>query len=131
MNLNIKLPRLRLFRKKRKTIQTKSRKTKLRRKITKKRTVQKSQRPLTLVEQGEELGKLTTQLWNSQQKPSKVYIGGKRIHHGLVGAVLILLGAIEQDDYIKGFGKALMKDDIDDLPYWLDFDENKNQTNGL
>jgi len=56
-----------------------------------------------------------------------VYLSGYRIHHGLVGAILSLYGAIENDDIVKGFGKSLMKDDIDDLPNWLNFENNSNR----
>ena len=79
---------------------------------------------------GKDLGKLATGLWKSQSNPGKVYVGRNRIHHGLVGAALTLLGAYEKDDKIIGFGKALMKDDIDDLPRWLDFEDRQNFTTG-
>ena len=76
--------------------------------------------------EGYDLGKSVTTLWSLQKKPGKVYVGGNRIHHGLLGAILGLYGAFENDDYVKGLGKSLMKDDINDLPNWLNFENNEN-----
>ena len=76
--------------------------------------------------EGYDLGELATTLWNLQKNPDKVYVGGNRIHHGLIGSILGLYGASENDDYVKGLGKSLMKDDIDDLPNWLNFENNSN-----
>ena len=81
-------------------------------------------KPLTEEQKGERLGKLLVSLWNSQQKPGKVYVGGYRIHHGLVGAGLELYGILAEDDYTKGLGKSLVTDDITDLPHWLNFENN-------
>jgi len=74
--------------------------------------------------EGYDLGQSATALWNLQKNPGKVHVGGNRIHHGLVGAILSVYGSLENDDYVKGLGKSLMKDDIDDLPNWLNFENN-------
>jgi len=76
--------------------------------------------------EGYELGRTASSLWKLQSNPGKVYVGGYRIHHGLFGAVLALYGTIENDDNVKGLGKSLMEDDIDDLPHWLNFENNSN-----
>jgi len=133
MNFKIKIPKfkkLKLFgNKKKKT--TRRLATKRKRKTRAKLPATQRTRKISQDEKfGEDLGKLATGLWKSQSNPGKVYVGGKRIHHGLVGAVLTLLSAYEKDDKIKGFGKSLMKDDIDDLPQWLDFEDRQNFTTG-
>lgn len=75
-------------------------------------------------------GQLATGVWKLQKNPEKVYVSGKRIHHGLVGAILTLVGAVTNDDKVKGFGKVIMKDDIDDAPNWLNFEDGYNFTTG-
>jgi len=110
----------------------KSHKKKKSKTIKKTRTYKKSKgifdkRKMSVKErEGYDLGELATTLWNSQKNPDKVYVGGNRIHHGLIGTILGLYGASENDDYVKGLGKSLMKDDIDDLPNWLNFENNRN-----
>jgi hypothetical protein len=54
-------------------------------------------------------------------KSSKIYLYGNRIHHGLVGLLLNDYGALENDRYLMGVGKALMKDDIKDMRDWFNF----------
>ena len=78
-------------------------------------------KPLTVEQIGEKDGKLLCSVWKSQKKPNKVYIFGNRIHHGLFGLGLNIYGILENDAYLKGLGKAFMKDDIDDIPDWLNF----------
>lgn len=94
--------------------------TKPKKKTAKKKPKIKS-KPLTLEQIGERDGKFACSLWSYQTNPSKVYIGGYRIHHGLVGLGLKIYGMIENDPYLKGLGKALMKDDIKDAPIWFNF----------
>ena len=121
--MKIKIPRL---------LSLKSPKKKKTKVVRKTRTYKKTKgifdkRKMSVNErEGFDLGKSITTLWNLQKNPGKVYVGGNRIHHGLVGTILSLYGAYEKDDYVKGFGKSLMKDDIDDLPNWLNFENNGN-----
>lgn len=74
---------------------------------------------------GYDLGKCATDLWKLQKNPGKVYVAGNRIHHGLVGVILGLYGTLENDDYVKGLGKSLIQDDINDSPNWLNFENNR------
>jgi len=121
--MKIKIPRLptiKLPRKKKTKVVRKTRTYKKTKGIFDKRKMSVNER------EGFDLGKFVTTLWNLQKNPGKVHVGDYRIHHGLVGTILSLYGAHENDDYVKGFGKSLMKDDIDDLPNWLNFENNNN-----
>ena len=119
--MKIKIPRLPLIK------LPKIKKTKI---VRKTRTYKKNKgifdkRKMSVNErEGYDLGKSVTTLWNLQKNPEKVYVGGNRRHHGLIGAILSLYGSFESDEYVKGLGKSLMKDDIDDLPNWLNFENN-------
>jgi len=133
MDFKLKIPKLKKLKlfgnKKKKT--SRSLQTKRKRKTKTKLSARREPRKISKDEKdGENLGKLATGLWKLQSNPDKVYISGKRIHHGLVGAALTFLGAYEKDDKIIGFGKALMKDDIDDAPNWLNFKDKQYSTNG-
>ncbi len=75
---------------------------------------------------GYELGDTLVKSWNSQPNPPKVYIDGYRIHHGLVGAILGLIGAIIEKPALTGFGAKLAIDDIADIPNWLNFEHNNS-----
>jgi len=131
MNFKIKIPKLKKLKlfgnKKKKT----TRRSRTRRKTkTKLHPTRRTKKISKDEKEGMEWGQLATGVWKLQSNPGKVYVGRKRIHHGLFGAALTLLGAYEKDDKIIGFGKALMKDDIDDLPKWLDFEDRENFTTG-
>jgi len=54
---------------------------------------------------------------------TKGYFLGRRVHHGVVGGGLFLLGFETNSPYIIGFGLGLMLDDIDDIDKWLDFEK--------
>ena len=119
----LKVKKLKLFSNKKKKS---TRRSRTRRKTkTKLSTTRRTKKISKDEKEGIAWGKLATGVWKLQSNPDKVYVSGKRIHHGLVGAALTLLGAYEKDEKIIGFGKALMKDDIHDLPQWLDFDDSK------
>lgn len=57
------------------------------------------------------------------QSHPNVRIGGNRIRHGLVGALLVGLGAMSKRREVAAAGAVLVVDDLDDLPQWLDFKE--------
>ena len=75
-------------------------------------------------EDGYELGNKLVESWNSQPNPQKVYINGYRIHHGLVGTLLGIAGAIFEKPAVTGLGTRLAIDDISDMPNWLNFERN-------
>ena len=54
---------------------------------------------------------------------TKGYFLGRRVHHGMVGGGMFLLGFKIDNPYIIGFGLGLMLDDIDDIGVWLDFEK--------
>jgi len=60
--------------------------------------------------------------WKSQTNPPKVYVLGKRVHHGPVFALLALAGIYYKDPYLVGAGIAGALDDVDDIDHWLDFE---------
>lgn len=66
-------------------------------------------------------------LWRAMPNPPKVRIGGNRIHHGLVGALLFGLGAFTKRWEVAAVGAVLAADDIEDLPEWLDFKERDSR----
>lgn len=61
--------------------------------------------------------------WNSQKNPKKGYFLNRRIHHGLLGAILWGIGTYYNEPYLKEFGKTLTLDDIHDAPNWFDFEK--------
>lgn len=69
-------------------------------------------------------------LWRAMPNPPKVRISGNRIHHGLVGALLVGLGVLSKRWEFAAAGAVLAADDIDDLPQWLDFKEQDSGYSG-
>ena len=67
---------------------------------------------------------LAVLLWRVTPSPPKVRIHGHRIHHGLVGAALFVVGALSKRPHIAAAGAVLAVDDIEDLLQWLDFAES-------
>ena len=65
-------------------------------------------------------------VWRSIPNSPKVYPGGRRLHHGLIGAVLVVVGLLSKKSYIMAFGAILAVDDIEDLPHWLDFEQRSD-----
>jgi len=64
--------------------------------------------------------------WNEDENPPKVYLKGRRIHHGAVGVGLTILGILAQmsgDSFGLGYAYALIEDDINDALEWFDFDK--------
>ena len=54
---------------------------------------------------------------------TKGYFLGRRVHHGVIGGGLFLLGLKIDSPYVIGYGLGLMLDDIDDIFQWLDFEK--------
>ena len=67
-------------------------------------------------------------LWRSVPNPPKAYPGGRRMHHGLLGAVLAVLGVALKRSDVVAFGSILALDDIEDLPRWFDFERRSPQS---
>ena len=62
--------------------------------------------------------------WNEDENPPKVYLKGRRVHHGEIGIVLGIFGMFTQlsgDSFGLGYAYALIDDDIDDALEWFDF----------
>ena len=62
--------------------------------------------------------------WRAMPNSPKVRIGGNRVHHGLVGALLLVIGTLSEKPHVAAAGAVLAVDDIEDLLQWLDFKEN-------
>jgi hypothetical protein len=83
---------------------------------------------------GSSIGKLITNIWNSQKKPGKAYILNRRVHHGEVGILLSLSNLIKKSKpatagVFSGLGEALAHDDIADKEEWFSFKKKVDKTN--
>jgi hypothetical protein len=83
---------------------------------------------------GSSIGKLITNIWNSQKKPGKAYILNRRVHHGEVGILLSLSNLIKKSKpatagAFSGLGEALAHDDIADKEEWFSFKKKEDKTN--
>lgn len=67
--------------------------------------------------------------WNSKKIPPEIYIFGRRVHHGEIGALLsatsLLIGKIPVPapalGILAGIGTGLIKDDLEDFKEWFRF----------
>jgi hypothetical protein len=67
--------------------------------------------------------------WNSKKIPPEVYIFGRRVHHGEIGALLsvssLLVGKVPIPaavlGIIAGAGAGLIKGDLADIKEWFRF----------
>jgi len=64
-----------------------------------------------------------TKNWNEQPNPGKVFIKGRRVHHGAAGAALVAVGIIGKSSQTLGFAYGLMEDDFDDAEDWFKFEK--------
>jgi hypothetical protein len=76
---------------------------------------------------------LITSYWNSQEKPGKVYIFNRRVHHGGVGSLLGLSNLFKKSQPIptgilSGLGEGLAKDDYADRDEWFKFEKKYDNT---
>jgi hypothetical protein len=72
------------------------------------------------------VAEILTHYWNSKENPPKIYIFGRRVHHGEIGALLslsLLLGKlpISVAGILAGLGCGLVKDDFADINQWFRF----------
>jgi hypothetical protein len=83
---------------------------------------------------GMSIAKLITYSWNSQEKPGKVYLFNRRVHHGGVGSLLGLSNLFKNSQPIptgilSGLGEGLVKDDYADRDEWFKFEKKKDDNN--
>ena len=62
--------------------------------------------------------------WRSMSNPPKVRVGGIRVHHGLVGAGMFVLGILSKRPHLAILGLILALDDIEDASEWLNLTES-------
>ena len=105
--------------------------------INKKKLAQKDAKTVSYDEElrtGSSIGKLITNIWNSQKNPGKTYLLNRRVHHGEVGILLGLSNLIMKSNpasagVFSGLGEALAQDDIADKEEWFSFKKKENKTN--
>jgi hypothetical protein len=83
---------------------------------------------------GSTIGKIITNIWNSQKNPGKAYILNRRIHHGEIGILLELSNLFKKcrpatAGILSGIGEALSNDDIADKGEWFKFKKKENKRN--
>ena len=83
---------------------------------------------------GMSIAKLITYSWNSQEKPGKVYLFNRRVHHGGVGSLLGLSDLFKKfqpipSGILSGLGEGLVKDDYADRDEWFKFEKKKDDNN--
>src|SRR6476619_8331426 len=83
---------------------------------------------------GSSIGKLITNIWNSQKNQGKAYVLKRRVHHGEVGILLGLSNLIKKSrpataGVFSGLGEALAQDDIADKEEWFSFKKKETKTN--
>ena len=83
---------------------------------------------------GSSIGKLITNIWNSQKNPGKAYLLNRRVHHGEIGILLGLSNLIKKSrpataGVFSGLGEALAQDDIGDKEEWFRLKKKEDKTN--
>jgi hypothetical protein len=104
---------------------------------TKKKKVQNDKTPLTYNEArttGSSIGKIITDIWNSQKTPGKAYVLNRRVHHGEVGILLGLSSLFKKSKpatagVLSGLGDVLSNDDIADKDEWFKFKKKEKKKN--
>jgi hypothetical protein len=75
------------------------------------------------------IAKLLTSSWNSQQRPAKIHLFNRRVHHGEIGALLRLSILCTKypipAEILAGIGSGLVKDDHADMKEWFTFKKKK------
>jgi hypothetical protein len=75
---------------------------------------------------GSSIAKLIASKWNSQEKPGKVYVANRRVHHGMIGSAMRLSKYFKTSEptitgVLSGIGDGLAKDDYADKKEWFKF----------
>ena len=83
---------------------------------------------------GSSIGRIATNIWNSQKNPGKAYIFDRRVHHGEIGILLGLSNLFRKSKpgaagVLSGLGEALSQDDIADKEEWFKFKKKENTQN--
>jgi hypothetical protein len=105
--------------------------------ISKKKLRQKNDKTVSYddaLQAGSSIGKLITNIWNSQKNPGKAYLLNRRVHHGEIGILLGLSNLIKKSrpataGVFSGLGEALAQDDIADKEEWFSFKKKEDKTN--
>ena len=76
------------------------------------------------------IAKLLTSSWSSQQRPPKIHLFDRRVHHGEIGALLRLSILCTENtpipaEILAGIGSGLVKDDHADMKEWFTFKKKK------
>ena len=106
-------------------------------KRSKKKSEQKNDKTVSYddaLRTGSSIGKLITNIWNSQKNPGKAYVLKRRVHHGEIGILLGLSNIIKKSKpttagVFSGLGEALAQDDIADKDEWFSFKKKEYKTN--
>ncbi len=85
------------------------------------------------VRAGSSIGKIVTNLWNSQKKPGKAFVFNRRVHHGEIGILLGLSNLFKKSrpgtaGVLSGLGEVLSQDDIADKDEWFKFKKKVDKT---
>jgi hypothetical protein len=80
---------------------------------------------------GSSIGRIATNIWNSQTNPGKAYIFNRRVHHGEIGILLGLSNLFRKSrpdaaGVLSGLGDSLSQDDIADKEEWFKFKKKEN-----
>lgn len=75
------------------------------------------------VNQGYSIGKMIVSIWNFQENPPKLYPFGRRIHHGEIGIVGLVISSLMSNPRAIGFFRALIDDDLPDKDEWFIFEK--------
>ena len=80
---------------------------------------------------GSSIGRIATNIWNSQKNPGKAYIFNRRVHHGEIGILLGLSNLFKRSrpdaaGVLSGLGETLSQDDIADKEEWFKFKKKEN-----
>jgi hypothetical protein len=80
---------------------------------------------------GSSIGRIATNIWNSQKNPGKAYIFNRRVHHGEIGILLGLSSFFRKSrpdaaGVLSGLGDSLSQDDIADKEEWFKFKKKEN-----
>ncbi len=80
---------------------------------------------------GTSIGRIVTNIWNSQKNPGKAYIFNRRVHHGEVGILLGLSNLFKKRrpdaaGVLSGLGEALSLDDMADKGEWFKFKKKED-----